>query len=69
MTNYEFTKPGIKKMYDNVIDDCFKAMETNDIDKITIKIQIGDHQIEMPISADSVESIFEVIKECEQEDL
>ena len=69
MPNYEFTKPGIREMYDNVIDDCFKAMETNDIDKIGIKIQIGDHQIEMPISADSVESIFTVIKECEQEDL
>lgn len=69
MNNYEFTKSGIKKMYENVIDDCFEAMDKYQLDKMNIKIRMGDHEIEIPANADTMEIIFTAIEECEKEDL
>ena len=55
--------------YDKIIDDCFKALDEGRIDEMKIKIEIGDHKIELPVDADSVTLILEAIKEYEKSSL
>lgn len=62
----EFTKEGIKKMYDEVIDDCLKGIQNGSIEGLDIKIKIGSHEITIPNHADNLEIIFGAIEECRE---
>lgn len=63
---HEFTKDGIVKMYDEVFDDCLKAIHKGTIKDFDIKIKIGNHEITIPNHADNLAVIFEAIEECEK---
>lgn len=65
MHKYEFTEEGIQKMYRKSVDDCFKALREGNLDDFIIKIQVGKHEIEIPIDADNVDMIFSAIEDCE----
>lgn len=67
MTLHKFNKKGIEKMYQNVMEEVYKALDKGKIDKINIEIKIGKQVIKMPINADYMEYIFAALKECEEE--
>lgn len=65
MIKHEFTEDGIKRMYQKAVDDCFKALRDGNLDDLSIKIQIGKHEIEIPIDADNIDILFSAIEDCE----
>ena len=67
MTKYEFNKESIKRMYDETVDECFERLMEGSIDEINIEIKIGGRFINIPITADNIETIFGAIKECEED--
>lgn len=67
MTLHKFNKKGIEKMYNNVMEEVYKALDKGKIDKMYIEVKIGKQVIKMPINADYTEYIFAALRECEED--
>lgn len=65
MKNYEFRKDSIEEMYQDTVDEIFKALDEGTIDKLNIEIKIGNQAISIPNNADNFEIIMAAIKDCE----
>ena len=66
MTEYKFTKDGIKEMYHDTCMECFERLTDETIDEMCIKIEMGNQFIKIPMDADCFEIISAAIKECEE---
>lgn len=52
-------------MYQKAVNDCFKALRDGNLDDLKIKVQVGNHEVEIPIDADNVDILFSAIEDCE----
>ena len=63
---YRLEKESIKKMYEDVMEECLDSMEEESVDDMDFKIIIGKQIINIPINADTIEEVFGAIRECEK---
>lgn len=64
MTEYKFTKDGVKEMYHDTCMECFEALTNETIDEMCIEIKMGNQFVKIPMDADSLEIISAALKEC-----
>ena len=64
MVEYKFNKAAVEEMYNDTLKECFGALEKGTIDKMYIKIEMGNQFVKIPMNADYFEEVFASIKEC-----
>lgn len=69
MRKYEFTKDGIKQMYNDSLEAILDTLDgsSNDftIDQLDIEITIGNKQIIVPTDADTFDALFSFLAKAE----
>ena len=67
MAKHKFSKDGISKMYQEVVAECYKALDDGTIDGMDIEVKMGSQVINIPMNADFMEIVFAALNKCEKE--
>lgn len=67
MVEYKFNKDGIEEMYNDTCDECFDALDNGTINDVKFQIKMGNQIITIPTNADTLETIFKAIEDCEKD--